>query len=194
MKRSYDSAATANVIGEPYAERIASRRMSCTRDRTRCDRGRDHVLRRRPRRPRRHDRAGEGVRARPPRLRDPERGRHPFRDRERDEGPDSAGGREPDRGAAGSSSSTTARSVLGNDLPLIDDAVTVEQLLGAPLGHRRLPRRGGRARAHRLPDAGAGARARDDRAVPRRARRPPDQVRARRALLATATAATSCSR
>src|SRR4029079_862264 len=28
MKRSYDSAATANVIGQPHAERIASRRMS----------------------------------------------------------------------------------------------------------------------------------------------------------------------
>ena len=55
---------------------------------------------------------------------------------------------------------TTARSVLGDDLPLIDDGVTVEHLLAAPIGHRRLPRRGHSCRRHRLRDAGAGARAR----------------------------------
>ena len=53
---------------------------------------------------------------------------------------------------------------------------------GAPVGHRRLPRRGRRRRDHRLRDAGAGARARDDRAVPRGARRPPDRVPAGRAV------------
>ena len=40
--------------------------------------------------------------------------------------------------------STTARSVLGRDLPLIGDDVTIEHLLVAPIGHRRLPRRGRR--------------------------------------------------
>ena len=71
--------------------------------------------------------------ARPPRLRDPQRARHPLRGRERDEGAD---------GAAVVSLieegrlelSTTARSLLGGDLPLIDDAVTVEHLLGTARG------------------------------------------------------------
>ena len=52
----------------------------------------------------------------------------------------------------------------------------------APVGHRRLPRRGGRLDLERLPAAGPGARARDDRAVPRRSRRVRAEVPARRAL------------
>ena len=53
---------------------------------------------------------------------------------------------------------------------------------GAPLGHRRLPRRGRRRLRHRLRDAGAGAPARDDRAVPPRAGRTRDGVARRRAV------------
>ena len=41
---------------------------------------------------------------------------------------------------------TTARSVLGNDLPLVADDVTVEHLLAHTVRHRRLPRRGRRSR------------------------------------------------
>ena len=90
--------------------------------------------------------------------------------------------------------STTARSVLGGDLPLIDDGVTIEHLLVAPLGDRRLPRRGRRARPHRLPHAGPRARARDDRATTS-----PCSTAIRRSSppassSPTATAATSCSR
>ena len=44
---------------------------------------------------------------------------------------------------------TTARSLLGDDLPLIADDVTVEHLLWAHVGHRRLPRRGRRHPDHR---------------------------------------------
>ncbi len=40
---------------------------------------------------------------------------------------------------------TTARSLLGDDLPLIADDVTVEHLLAHRSGHRRLPRRGRRS-------------------------------------------------
>ena len=53
----------------------------------------------------------------------------------------------------------------------------------APLGHRRLPRRGRRRRDHRLRHAGSGARARLDRGLPRRARRPSDEVRRRERVL-----------
>ncbi len=92
-------------------------------------RGRDRVRRRRARRPRRRDRARPRLRPRRPAvLRDPTRSTR------------SSGSRVAARGSRHSPSSrliedgvleltTTARSLLGSDLPLIDDAVTVEQLL-----------------------------------------------------------------
>ena len=45
------------------------------------------------------------------------------------EGPDGARRGEPDRGRLARALDTTARSVLGDDLPLIDDDVTIEHLL-----------------------------------------------------------------
>ena len=74
----------------------------------------------------------EGLRPCAPWLRDPQHGRYPVRDRERLEGPDGARGGEPDRGRP-ARAVDAARSVLGEDLPLIDDDVTVEHLLS----HRR---------------------------------------------------------
>ena len=46
--------------------------------------------------------------------------------------------------------STTARSLLGEDLPLIADDVTVEHLLTHSVRHRGLSGRRGRRRHHRL--------------------------------------------
>ena len=77
---------------------------------------------------------------------------------------------------------TRARSVLGEDLPLIDDGVTVEHLLAHRSGIGDYLDEERRARPRRLPHAGARARARDDRAVRRRARRASDRVPARRAV------------
>ena len=77
---------------------------------------------------------------------------------------------------------TTARSVLGDDLPLIRDDVTVEHLLAHRSGIGDYLDEDAGHDDHRLRDAGAGARARDDRAVPRGAGRAPDGVRPRRAV------------
>jgi len=55
---------------------------------------------------------------------------------------------------------TTARSVLGDDLPLIDDRVTVEQLPCSPGGSSRpsgWPRWSGHARTCRGSPCGAGS-------------------------------------
>ena len=76
---------------------------------------------------------------------------------------------------------TTARSVLGKDIPLVGDGVTVEHLLAHRSGigdylDRRL------ASISRVSDARPRARARDDGGLPRGSRRPPTEVRARRAL------------
>ena len=77
---------------------------------------------------------------------------------------------------------TTARSVLGADLPLIDDRVTVEQLLAHRSGI------GDYLDEDELDDNNdyvltrAGPRAGDHRAVPRRVGRSPDEVRTRRAV------------
>jgi CubicO group peptidase (beta-lactamase class C family) len=49
---------------------------------------------------------------------------------------------------------TPARSLLGGDLPLIGDGVTVEHPARAPLGHWRLPGRGCGPRDRRLRSAG----------------------------------------
>ena len=69
---------------------------------------------------------------------------------------------------------TTARSVLGTDLPLIGDDVTIEHLLSHRSGIGDYLDEDADHEIDRLRDARAGARARDDRAVPRRARRAPD--------------------
>ena len=50
---------------------------------------------------------------------------------------------------------TTARSVLGDDLPLINGAVTVEHLLAHRSGNRRLPRQGHDDGRQGVPDAHA---------------------------------------
>ncbi len=60
---------------------------------------------------------------------------------------------------------TTARAVLGSDLPLISDAVTVEHLLAHPVGYRRLRRRRSRGRGR---TSRAGADADNDRRLRRR--------------------------
>jgi CubicO group peptidase (beta-lactamase class C family) len=54
--------------------------------------------------------------------------RHALRDRERDQRADRADGHEFDRGGR-LDLGTTIRSLLGNDLPLIEDTVTIEHLL-----------------------------------------------------------------
>ena len=98
------------------------------------------------------DRDGEGLRPGASRLRDPERGRHAVRDRERHEGPDGAHSREPDRGRR-ARALDDARSVLGDDLPLIGDDVTVEHLLAHRSGIGDYLDEDVRARHRRLPDA-----------------------------------------
>ena len=195
MNRSYASAATAKVIGRSLRRADNVSPMSSL----------EHAssMRSPPRRrspvwcasTAGHDgRAGEGLRARASRLRDPEHGRHAVR-----------ASRAATKGLTALAVvslieegvlelSTTARSVLGDDLPLIDDDVTIEHLLSHRSGIGDYLDEEAELDAHRLRDAGSGARARDDRAVPRGARRAPDQVRARRAVRRTATAATSCSR
>jgi CubicO group peptidase (beta-lactamase class C family) len=75
--------------------------------------------------------------------------------------------------------STTARSLLGDDLPLIDDAVTVEQLLAHRSGIGDYLGRGVGPRRRRLSAAGADAGSREHRAIPGRPRRVPRQVPAR---------------
>ena len=78
--------------------------------------------------------------------------------------------------------STTARSVLGDDLPLIDDDVTVEHLLAHRSGIGDYLDEDADARDHRLRHAGSRPRARDDRGVPRGARRPRHRFAAGRAV------------
>ena len=90
-----------------------------------------------------------------------------FAHRERHEGPDGARGRESDRGRlarALDDGTLGARRRSPADRRRRDDRAPAR----APIGHRRLPRRGGRLRRHRLRDAGSRARAGDDGAVPRR--------------------------
>ena len=65
---------------------------------------------------------------------------------------------EPDRGRR-LALDTTARSVLGDDLPLDRRRGDGRAPARPPVGDRRLPRRGRRRRDHRLRDDGAGARA-----------------------------------
>ena len=52
---------------------------------------------------------------------------------------------------------TTARSVLGDDLPLIDDGVTIEHLLAHRSGIGDYFDEEAHGRHHRLRDAGPGA-------------------------------------
>ena len=78
--------------------------------------------------------------------------------------------------------STTARSVLGPDLPLIDDGVTVEHLLAHRSGIGDYLDEDDPRPDHRPPAGGAGPPAGRDRGLPGRARRVPDRVRARRAV------------
>ena len=63
---------------------------------------------------------------------------------------------------------TTARSVLGSELPLIDEARHDRAPAGAPLGDRGLPRRGARPRLLGLSAARARAPAGHDRGLSRR--------------------------
>jgi CubicO group peptidase (beta-lactamase class C family) len=69
---------------------------------------------------------------------------------------------------------TTARSVLGKDLPLIDDEVSIEHLLAHRSGHRRLLRRGDRSPHHRLRPRHPRPRARHHRTIPSSARGIPE--------------------
>ena len=78
---------------------------------------------------------------------------------------------------------TTARSVLGADLPLIDDAVTVEQLLAHRSGIGDYFDEDLAGRDLGLPAPGSRAHAQRDGGLPRGARRLPDEVPARRAVL-----------
>ena len=73
-------------------------------------------------------RTGQGVRAGPPWPADPQHRRHPVRHRERGEGHDCAHRRQPHRRGFAGAVDAGSR-VLGTDLPLIDDEVTVEHLL-----------------------------------------------------------------
>ena len=77
---------------------------------------------------------------------------------------------------------TTARSVLGDDLPLIDDDVTIEHLLAHRSGIGDYLDEDAGRRGHRLRDAGPRPRARLDRGLPRRARRVPHGLPAGRAV------------
>ena len=89
---------------------------------------------------------------------------------------------------------TTARSVLGKDLPLIADDVTVEHLLAHRSGiGDYLDEDDGRGH-RRLRDAGTRARAGDDRAVPARSSAGTRRCSPRASGSPTTTAATSCSR
>ncbi len=126
--------------------------------------------------------ARAGVRARPPRLRNRERARHAHRDRERHQGLDGARGGEPDRGRH--PRARNDRALAARLRPAADRGRGHRRApAGPPLGDRRLPGRGRGAGARRLRDASPGARARHDRAVPRRPRRAADEVRSRRAVL-----------
>ena len=125
-------------------------------------RARARVLGRRSRGSRRRDRARGGIRAGEPRRRNPELGRHRVRDRERREGSD--GSRVASLVEEGALElSTTARSVLGDDLPLIDDAVTVEHLLSHRSGIGDYLDEDAGWIDHGLRDAGSRPRARLDR-------------------------------
>ena len=64
------------------------------------------------------------------------------RDRERHQGPSRPSTVMSWSTRAALALATRVRDVLGADLPLVDDRVTVEHLLDAPLRHRRLRRRG----------------------------------------------------
>ena len=88
---------------------------------------------------------------------------------------------------------TTARSLLGEDLPLIADDVTVEHLLAHRSGIGDYLDEDGGRRDHRLRHAGARAPACDAGGVRPDPRRPRDEVRRRRRASRTATAASSCS-
>ena len=77
--------------------------------------------------------------------------------------------------------STTARSVLGSDLPLIDDGVTVEQLLAHRSGIGDYFDEDA-DREIRITCCRSRCTSWRHRAVPGRARRPPEQVRAGRAV------------
>ena len=104
--------------------------------------------------------ARQGVRAGAPRLGAATTVDTRFGDRERHQGADRADRREPDRGRR-ARADTTARSVLGDDLPLIDDGVTVEHLLAHRSGIGDYIDEDGRRANHRLRAAGAGAPAGD---------------------------------
>ena len=144
------------------------------------------------------DRSGEtelchGLRVRRPGPRGPEHGRDPVRDRERDEDPDGAGGDEP--GRARDARARHDRPLAARRRPAADRRRRDGRApAGAPVRDRRLPRRGRRRRRHRLRDAGPGARARDDRAVPAGAGRARDRCSPPASGSPTTTAATSCSR
>ena len=71
---------------------------------------------------------------------------------------------------------TTARSLLGDDLPLIADDVTIEHLLAHPSGIGDYLDEEHGVHDHRLRAGGRRARARDHRAVPRDPRRVPHRV------------------
>ena len=132
------------------------------------------------------DRAGEtelcrGLRVRRPGPRDPQHGRDPVRDRERNEEPDGAGGDGP--GRAGDARARHDRPFAARRRPAPDRRRRDDRAAaGTSVRDRRLPRRGRRRRHRRLRDAGAGARARDDRAVPAGAGRARDRVPRRRAV------------
>ena len=90
--------------------------------------------------------------------------------------------------------STTARSLLGEDLPLIAADVTVEHLLCHRSGIGDYLDEDTDLDRVRLPDAGVGPRAGDDRGVRAGARRLPHQVQGRGVRSPTATRGMSCWR
>ena len=77
---------------------------------------------------------------------------------------------------------TTARALLGDDLPLIADDVAVEHLLAHRSGIGDYLDEEGDDDVNELHDAGLRARARDDRAIRGGARRPRDGLPRRRAV------------
>ena len=108
--------------------------------------------------------------------------RHPVRDRERHQGPHRAGGHEAGRGGT-LELGTTARSLLGDDLPLVADDVTVEHLLAHRSGIGDYLDEDAARRRGRLRPVGPGAHPGDGGGLPRGARRASPGLGAGRAVL-----------
>ena len=148
----------------------------------RSDRRRDGLLGRRACRPGRRGRVRQGIRSRASGLGDPERGRYAVRDRERHQGPDRPDRDEPGRGRT---AEPDDHRTLGAGRRSAADRRRRDRRTPAraPIRHRRLLRRGDRARTPRLRVARPRPGARIHRGLPPSARGVRDQVPARRTLL-----------